>query len=100
EDIVHQYNEARAADYDALLDALNSLLALNKKRPGKTFPGDLEKLTRQFEEIRKIDFFDCARAQDALMLLQRAASLRSGKAKISPPLTAKKFIGTRWLTRP
>jgi hypothetical protein len=60
----------------------------------------LEKLTRQFEEIRKIDFFDCSRAQDAQMLLKRAAGLRGGKSKNAPPLAAKKFIGKTWLTRP
>ena len=100
EDIVRQFNETRAVDYDGLLPALTGLIARNKKRPGESFTADLEKLTRQFEDIRKIDFFDCSRAQDAQMLLKRAAGLRNGKAKSSPALSAKKFIGKTWLTRP
>ncbi len=100
EDIVRQFNEARASDYGTLLAALNGLIAGNKKRLGETFTVDLEKLTRQFEVIRKVDFFDCSRAQDAQMLLKRAAGLQSAKAKSAPLLTAKKFVGRTWLTRP
>ena len=100
ENIVRQFNEARATDYAALLNALNELIAQNKKRLGESFTADLEKLTRHFEEIRKIDFFDCSRAQDAQMLLKRAAGLRGGKSKNAPSLAAKKFTGKTWLTRP
>jgi hypothetical protein len=99
-DIVRQFNEARAADYAALLGSLNELVAQNKKRPGDSFTADLEKLTRQFEDIRRIDFFDCSRAQDAQMLLKRAAGLRDGKSKSAPTLAARKFLGNTWLTRP
>lgn len=99
-DIVRLFNEARAADYDTLLPVLTKLAARNRKRPRESFTADLERLARQFEEIRKIDFFDCPRAQDAQMLLQRAASLRAGRSKTSPPLAAKKFAGKTWLTRP
>lgn len=100
DDIVRQFNEARAVDYAALLPALTELIARNRKRPDESFTADLEKLTRQFEEIRKIDFFDCSRAQNAQMLLKRAAGLHGGKSKNAPPLAAKKFIGKTWLTRP
>jgi hypothetical protein len=99
-DIVRQFNEARAVDYDGLLPALTELIALNRKRSGDSFATDLEKLTRQFEDIRKIDFFDCPRAQDAQMLLKSAAGLRNAKSKISPLLASKKFVGKTWLTRP
>jgi hypothetical protein len=100
EEIVRQFNEARATDYAEVLGALNALIAQNKKRLGESFTADLERHTRQFEEIRRIDFFDCARAQDAQMLLKRAESLRTGKSKSSVVLAAKKFIGRTWLTRP
>lgn len=100
EDIVRQFNEARAVDYGTLLPALTELIAQNKKRLGDSFTADLEKLTRQFDDIRKIDFFDCSRAQDAQMLLKRAAGLRSAKSKVSLLLATKKFLGKTWLTRP
>jgi hypothetical protein len=100
EAIVRQFNEARGADYAGLQAALKELIAQHRKQPGDTLAAEVEKLTRQFEEIRKIDFFDCARAQDAQMLLQRAAGLRRGKGKAGAPLAAKRFQGRTWLTRP
>jgi hypothetical protein len=100
EEVVRQFNEARATDYAALLPELTKLISKNRKRADESFSTELEKLTRQFEEIRKIDFFDCSRAQDAQMLLKRAASLRDGKSKSTPTLTARKFLGKTWLTRP
>jgi hypothetical protein len=100
EDIVRQFNEARAVDYSALLPMLTDLIARNRKRPDESFTGDLEKLTRQFEDIRKMDFFDCSRAQDTQMLLKRAAGLRDGKSKSTRKLAAKRFVGRTWLTRP
>ena len=99
-DIVKQFNEARAADYEVLIGALNQLVAGNKSRPSETFQADLEKITRQFEDLRRIDFFECARAQDAQMLLKRAVSLRDGRAKPSAVLTVKNYQGRSWLTRP
>lgn len=100
EDIVRQFNEARAVDYGALLPVLTELVARKAKRPGKSFAADLERVSRQFEEVRRIDFFDCPRAQDAQMLLKRAALLRSARPNSSPSLAAKTFTGTTWLTRP
>lgn len=99
-DIVRQFNEARAADYDALRPAFNELLSKNRKRLDESFTTDLEKLTRQFEELRKIDFFNCPRSQDVQMLLKRAANLRNRGSKASPRLAARKFLGKAWLTRP
>ena len=100
EAIVRQFNEARAADYDLLLPALTELAGRPKRGDGESLVMDLEKLTRQFEEIRRIDFFDCPRAQDAQMLLKRAAGLRGARGKTPPPLAAAKFTGKTWLTRP
>jgi hypothetical protein len=99
QDIVRQFNEARAKDYDALRPALNELLA-RKKPLEESFAADLERMTRQFEEVRKIDFFKCSRSQDIQMLLKRAGNLRSGRSKTPLPLVTKRFIGKTWLTRP
>src|SRR6266542_1875398 len=93
EDVVRQFNQARALDYGALLPVLTELVARNRKRPGESFAADLEKLNAQFEEIRRIDYFDCPRAQDAQMLLKRADGLRNTGSKISASLAAKRFKG-------
>ena len=99
-DLVRQFNEARAGDYDALLPVLTKLVAENKRKAGDTFVAGLEKLTGQFEEIRRVDFFDCQRAHDVQMLLQRAASLRSARGKPAATLSPRKYQGRAWLTRP
>ncbi len=86
----------------------NVVMAIETPRPSKipmrrvaeSFSESLEKLTRQFEEIRKIDFFGCPRIQDAQMLLRRASELRYGKSKSPPSLAVKRFAGKTWLTRP
>jgi hypothetical protein len=99
-DIVRQFNEARAKDYEALATSLTELIAQNKKKPSQLFRGDLEKHVRQFEEIRNVDFFGCPRAQDVQMLLQRAANLGNVRGKTVVKLSVKKFSGRTWLTRP
>ncbi|MEY2410388.1 MAG: hypothetical protein QOF48_3058 [Verrucomicrobiota bacterium] len=99
-DLVRLFDEARSRDYDALRPVLTKLLAENKRKAGDSFVAELEKLTAQFEDIRRVDFFDCPRAQDVQMLLQRAASLRVARGKASAILSPKKFKGRTWLTRP
>jgi hypothetical protein len=99
-DLVRQFNEARARDYDALLPVLTKLVAKNRRKADDSFAAELEKLTGQFEEIRKVDFFDCPRAQDAQMLLQRAAGPRSARGRPLGRLSPRKFTGRLWLTRP
>lgn len=98
--VVRQFNELRAADYDALRPVLAKLIARNQRKPGGDFTADLEKLTRQFEEIRRVDFFGCPRAQDVRMLFQRAANLRQTAGKAGPRLSPKQYAGRTWLTRP
>src|SRR5262245_7913824 len=105
EDLVRQFNEARAAEYGALLPALTQWVAQNKKRLGASFAPDLDRLNRQYEESRRIDFFDWPAAQAAQMLRRRPAGLRRAPAKGStvigsPRLMAKGFAGKTWLTRP
>lgn len=99
-DLVRQFNEARAKHYDGLTADLTKLIAENKRKPRDSFSAELEMCVRQFEEIRKVDFFGCPRAQDTQMLLQRAAGLSGGRSKVAPKLSAKMFAGRIWLTRP
>ena len=103
-EVMRQFNEARAADYDALRPALTALIARNKRKLGENFAVELERLAQQFEEIRRIDFFACPRAQDTRMLFQRAAGLRSVGArtfgKLGAKLSPRRFLARTWLTRP
>jgi hypothetical protein len=100
EEIVRLFNEARAKDYEELIGKISGFLERNKKKAAESFPADLDKLNAWLEEIRRIDFFDCPRAQDAQMLLKRAAGLCSTKGRSMARLSPKRFSGKTWLTRP
>jgi len=101
EEIVRLFNQSRAKDYEELITAVTLLLGRNRKKPPESFAAELDKFNGWFENIRRLDFFHCPRAQDAQMLLQRAQGLRTAKGrKKSALLSPKRFVGKTWLTRP
>lgn len=102
QEIVRQFIEARAEDYVALSAALKELIRRHRKKPGESLLPELEKLRRQFEELRRLDFFDSPKGHAVGLLIERAAALpeertsRTG-AKVLP---RARFLGKIWLTRP
>jgi hypothetical protein len=99
-EVVRQFNAARTADYDALRPALTKLIAANRRKVRDNFAAQLDRLTQQFEEINRIDFFACPRVEDVRMLLQRAGGLRAAAGPAAKPLSPKRYRGRTWLTRP
>ena len=93
------FNNARAADYELIRD-LTKLVGQNKRQRRKSLDADLDKAAAWLEEIQKTDYFGCSRAHDAQMLLQRAAGLARTATRSGPRLSAKRFAGKTWLTRP
>ena len=100
EELAGMFNEVRAEDYAAVQKSLGQLITANRKNVHAEFVGALEKLRKQFQEIRAIDYFSCPLAHDVEMLFQRAGRLSEPRAKSSTVLDAKKFHGRTWLTRP
>ena len=100
EDLARLFNEARAADYAALIKPLNELIAANRKKPDAGFAEALEKLQRQFQEVRAIDYFACPAAHDVELLIQRATRLAQPRSKPGGVLDAKRYQRRVWLTRP
>ena len=100
EEIVRLFNQARAKDYEELIAEITLFLERNKKKAPESFATELDKLGGRFESIRRLDFFQCPRAQDGQMLLQRARGWRTGKGQKGTPLSPKRFVGKTWLTRP
>jgi hypothetical protein len=99
-DLGRLFNEARAADYSALIKPLNDSIAANRKKLQTGFTENLEKLQRQYQEIRAIDYFACPTAHDVEMLLQRAARLAQPRSKLGGVLDTKRYQHRVWLTRP
>src|SRR4026207_833008 len=98
ERVIAIFNDARAKDYGELRKSLQSFIACQKKMDAEEASSELERLMRQFREIRAVDFFDSPRGHDIAMLLRRAdGPMRSRQLRT---LEAKQYQGKTWLTRP
>jgi len=98
EKLVELFNAARAKEYAELRKSLQHFIGIRRKTKGEPGAAELERLTRQFREIREVDFFDSARGHDVAMLLRRAEG-RSTARQLAV-LDAKQYQGKTWLTRP
>src|SRR5438876_8065691 len=98
EKVIAMFNDARAKDYAELRKSLQGFIGRRKKMDAETAAAELERLMRQFREIREVDFFDSARGHDVAMLLRRAEGRsRTGQLAV---LDAKQYQCKTWLTRP
>jgi hypothetical protein len=98
EKVVALFNDARAKDYANLRKSLQGFIARQRKMDAEMATAELERLTRQFREIRKVDFFDSPRGHDIAMLLRRAGGPK--RARQLETLDARQYQGKTWLTRP
>jgi hypothetical protein len=90
EKLVNLFNSARAKDYASLAKQLQRLLTRGKK------VDEVERIRKQFRDIRERDFFDSPRAQDAEMLLHKIEKATKAPARVN----AKNYRNKIWLTRP
>ena len=98
ENVVAMFNNARAKDYVELRKSLQGFIARRKRVDAEETATELERVTRQFREIRAVDFFDSPRGHDVAMLLQRAEGPK--RARQLEKLDVKHYQGKTWLTRP
>ncbi|PYL72253.1 MAG: hypothetical protein DMF26_17080 [Verrucomicrobia bacterium] len=98
EKVTAMFNEARAKDYAELRKSLQGFIGRRRKMDAETAAAELERLTRQFREIRQVDFFDSPRGHDIAMLLRRAEG--RSRARQLAVLDVKQYQGKTWLTRP
>jgi hypothetical protein len=99
EKVIAMFNDARAKVYAELRKSLQHFIARRKKMDAEESAAELERLTRQFREIREVDFFDSPRGHDIAMLVRRAEGPRRGPRQVEV-LDAKQYQGKTWLTRP
>jgi hypothetical protein len=95
---IAMFSDARAKDYAELRRSLQSFIARRKRMDAEEAATELERLTRQFREIRAVDFFDSPRGHDVAMLLRRAEGPR--RARRLEKLDVRQYQGKTWLTRP
>ena len=98
EKAIAMFNEARARDYVELRRSLQSFIGHRKKMDAEEAAAGLGRLTRQFREIRAVDFFDSPRGHDIAMLLRRAEGPR--RFRQLERLDVQQYQGKTWLTRP
>jgi hypothetical protein len=98
EKVIAMFDDARAKDYGELRKSLQGFNTRRKKMDAEESAPELERLTRQFREIRAIDFFDSARGHDIAMLLRRAEGPK--RSRQLETLDVKQYQGKTWLTRP
>ena len=98
EKVVSLFNTARDKEYADLRKALQNFISRRRKSDAEFAAAELERLTKQFRELRQIDFFESPRGHDVAMLLRRAEGpTRSLRLRT---LDAKQYRGKTWLTRP
>lgn len=98
EKVIAMFNSARNSDYAELKKALQQFLARGTKTDAEAKAAELERLTRQFREIREVDFFDSPRGHEVAMLLRRAEGPK--RVRQAGLLDPKHYQGKTWLTRP
>jgi hypothetical protein len=95
ERLVELFNAARSKEYASLREMLRPLIA----RRTSNFGGKLDRIRKQFREIRETDFFDSPKAGDLEMVLQKLERPQP-RSKTQPKLESRDFRGRVWLTRP
>jgi hypothetical protein len=98
EKVVSLFNTARDKEYVELRKALQGFISRRRKSNAEFAAAELERLTKQFRELRQIDFFDSPRGHDVAMLLRRVEGPRRS-AKLQT-LVVRQYRGKTWLTRP
>jgi hypothetical protein len=98
EKVIAMFNEARAKDYGELRKSLQGFITPRKKMDAEGGASELQRLMRQFREIRAVDFFDSPRGHDIAMLLRRAEGPK--RSRQLETLNVKQYQEKTWLTRP
>src|SRR5260370_41546170 len=85
EKVVSLFNTARDREYAALKKALQGFVARRSKSDAAAAATELERFTRQFRDLRQIDFFDSAGGNEVAKLLCRPEGPK-GSRELQTPL--------------
>jgi hypothetical protein len=99
ERLIELFNTGRAKEYATLRELVRALSHRCTTRNSAKFGDKLDRLRKQFREIRQTDFFNCPRAQDVEMLLRNLERTRPEETAF-PKIVARNYRGRTWVTRP
>jgi len=97
ERLVELFNAARAKEYAALREILRPFVVTTKRR--RDLRGKLDRVRKQFREIRETDFFNNPKARDLEIILEKLEGAQP-RSKTQPKLEPRDFRARVWLTRP
>lgn len=97
ERLIELFNTARAKEYALLRETLRPLMA-NARRISN-LDGKLDRIRKQFREIRETDFFENPQGKNLEMLLLKLEEPQH-RSKTQPRLERRNFREKIWLTRP
>jgi hypothetical protein len=97
ERLIELFTAARAKEYAALREMLRPLVASGGRK--SNFGTKLDRIRKQFHEIRETDFFNSPKAGDLEILLRKVEGTQA-VSKSQPKLESRDFRGRVWLTRP
>jgi len=97
ERLIELFDAARANEYASLREMLRSLTARSTRT--SNLDAKLDRIRKQFREIRETDFFDSPRAKDLEMVLRKLEETHP-RSKTQPKLERRDFRDKVWLTRP
>ena len=99
EKLIELFNAARAKEYAILSELLRAFSHHRKKGRPAIFAAKLDRVRKQFREIRQTDFFNCPRAQDVEILLRKMERTQPGETAF-PKIMSRDYRGKSWVTRP
>jgi hypothetical protein len=97
ERLIDLFNAARAKEYASLREMLRPFIASAGRR--SNLGSKLDRIRKQFREIRGTDFFDSSKAKDVERVLQKLEETQPA-SKTQPKLEPRDFRNRVWLTRP
>ena len=97
ERLIELFNAARAKEYASLREVLRPFVT--SARRTSNFGGKVDRIRKQFREIRETDFFDSPKAENLELVLRKLEGTQL-KSKPQPKLESRDFRGRVWLTRP
>jgi len=97
ERLIELFNAARAKEYASLRELLRPLTARSTRT--SNLDGKLDRIRKQFREIRETDFFKNPKARDLEIILEKLEGAQP-RSKTQPKLAPRDFRGKVWLTRP
>ena len=99
EKLIGLFNAARAKEYERLMETLSALERHRAKRTGRTFVDRIDRVRKQFREIRQTDFFNSPRAQQVQVFLRKMERTKESDAVLAR-VPHRDYRGKTWLTRP